>query len=176
METIDNPTKLPGASESKASTPELPLTPNETAILQEIHTSLNHLCIQLSSINEGVQERKEVTRMQLLNSGRGDSEVLTEEGAIAEYLCLNEIADVDPNEIELSHQDSSGRLGCNIHDPIGAILMDLLNVRYRIETLIHIKSPQTKAALGFLQTSLRLSNGDSIHGRTDKSIDTNNPR
>lgn len=174
MKIIDSPTKSHVAFESKMSTPELSLMPDVTAILQEIYTSLNHLCIRLCAINEGVQEREEAIRKQSLNSGHGGSEARTEEEAIAEYLRLNGIAYVNPDEIGLGHQDSSGPKGSNPYTPIGSITMDLLRAQDKIERLIHIKSPQTTFALESLPTYPRLSDGDSIHGRTDKSTDTNN--
>lgn len=175
MKAICNPTKSRVAFGSMAATPELPLTPDETVNLQEIYTSLNHLYVRLSSINEGVQERVAASLRQSPCNNRAGNAARTKEEAIAGYLCLNGIAGVNPDEIELGHEDSPGPMGCNPHDPIGAILMYLSNVKYKIEMLIHKESLQTTSIHKCLPSFPHLSDDGSIHGQIDKSIDTNNP-
>ncbi len=175
METFSNPINSYEAFELKMSTPEALLFPGEIAILREMHTSLNRLYSRLSAINEDVQKRAEAIRKQSLNSDYGDSNTRIKEEAIAEYLRMNGTADVIPDEIQLGHEDNPELRGRNPHNPIETILMDLSNARCRIERLIHIEPLQTKAGPESLPTFLRQLDGGSIHGRTDKSIDTNNP-
>jgi hypothetical protein len=105
-------------------------------------------------------------------NARGDMCVRSEKESIAEWLRQNGIDDVDPDEIVLGHEDSPGPRGCSPHDPVGAIAMDVLRALNRIETLIHTESPQTTAVLGLIRSIPRLSDDDSIHGRTDRSTDT----
>lgn len=152
------------------------LRPDELRELQAIHTALNRLCSRLSAINEAVQERGAAIRKQSLNRDRDDSEARTEEEAIAEYLRLNGIADVNPDEIESGHHDIPGRYGLCFGDPFERINFHLTEARSRIGKLIHKESPQTTSIHRCLQSFLHLSDDGSIHGRTDTPIVQRNHR
>ena len=167
-------------------TPLTFLTPDEIAALQEIANGMNRLCGRLYAIALACEERTAIATMPQRCKDCADISLCPEWTFLPKYQATGEYRDgahscsinniPDANGVIRVNECLSkiGRRGHSGDNPIGSIIRDFDSLTGKIMRLTRIGSLQTTEARSILHSSLRLSSDGNIHGRIDKSIDTNN--